>query len=617
MSQSVLTAAVTRARRAARADSADGELVTRFGATGDPDAFAQLVRRHGPMVSAVCRRITRHRHDAEDAFQAAFLVLARKAGELDPPGAVGGWLFGVAVNTARAARRRSARRCARESLTAAPPEVGGCEPEPDFDTRAAVADALAELPERYRALVVACDLRGESQAVVARQLGMPVGTVYSRLSTARRLLAERLRRRGVGAASGAAALGSLAPDAAALPPISDCPSASVTELTEAIMAQGFALKWKLAACVLLVGVTLGLGAEPFKPAPATAPAPRPADESRLVLGFGGHIRLLKPDGTEVSRVTGAAVVKAGADMPTREASIGYSSRTGWTAAVSATFGPHGRAAPDGRLPLETRKGLYLLTPGTPPVVAPVKAAKGGEALFASGEVPYITAWSPDGKKAIGSRVTRPLIGPSEYEHVLIDLASGSVTELKLPRYHWVVDWAPDGSWFLTIRDDHSWSLSGVSTRRVLCKVSADGKTSEVLFPSKDATEPPVLVEKAALSPDGKRVAYQHGTETAVKTGKETVGAPGMQVVVLDLARNTRTVVASEPGSVDVANEPFGVRWSPDGTRIGFLYEHRRLGEGLGACWRVGVVGADETGAKTVYTTDRTEANLSLKLFDWR
>ncbi|MDY3555093.1 sigma-70 family RNA polymerase sigma factor [Gemmata sp. JC717] len=618
MSHSALTATVARARRAARTDATDGELVARFAGTGDPDAFAELMRRHGPTVLAVCRRVAGHRHDAEDAFQATFLVLARRASELDSPGTVGGWLFGVAVNTARAARRRSARRAAREPLTAAPPDRGRPDSEPNFDTRAAVAAAVAELPERYRALVVACDLRGESQSAVARQLGVPVGTVYSRLAAARQLLAERLRRRGIGPTALAVALGALAPDGVALPPVSECPPASVTELTEGIMSQGSALKWKLAACVLLVGVTLGLGADRPGPAPAVAPAPRPADESRLMLGFAGHVRLLKADGTEVARVTDADA-RAGVELR-HTAALKLSSTSGLSAVLSQPFGPCGRAAPDGRLPLNTRKGLYLLTPGTPSVIAPVKAAKGGEALFAAGGVPYITAWSPDGKKAVGFRFTRPLIGPQGYEHVLIDLGAGRTTALNVPRKHRVVDWAPDGTWFLTIRDEHSINFNlEYSTRGVLCKVSADGKTSEVLCPSKDAGEPSMSVVCAALSPDGKRVAYQYGTTHPVKDGKETVHMPGVRVVVLDLARNTHTVVASEPGSVDVANDPFGVRWSPDGTRVGFLYSHRQFGELLSVGWRVGVVGADGQGAKTVFASDRAEPNatLALTLFDWR
>src|SRR5271163_4614322 len=108
MPHCVIATAVDRARRVIHLPAHDGELVARFTAAGDPDAFAQLVRRHGPMVLAVCRRVTRHRQDAEDAFQAAFLVLARKAGTVNPTGAVAGWLFGVAVNAAREARKRAA-----------------------------------------------------------------------------------------------------------------------------------------------------------------------------------------------------------------------------------------------------------------------------------------------------------------------------------------------------------------------------------------------------------------------------------------------------------------------------------------------------------------------------
>jgi RNA polymerase sigma factor (sigma-70 family) len=192
----VLAAAVNRTRRAIQLAEPDGELVERFTSAGDQDAFAQLVHRHGPMVLAVCRRITRHVQDAEDAFQATFHVLARKAGTLNPAGAVAGWLFGVAVKAAGEARKRTGRRTARESLMATLPETGRCDPEPTFEVCAAVAEELAGLPERYRSLVVACDLEGEPQATAARRLGIPAGTVYSRLSTARRLLADRLRQRG-------------------------------------------------------------------------------------------------------------------------------------------------------------------------------------------------------------------------------------------------------------------------------------------------------------------------------------------------------------------------------------------------------------------------------------
>jgi RNA polymerase sigma factor (sigma-70 family) len=633
MPHGVLATAVDRARRAIHLPVPDGELVTRFAAAGDPDAFDQLVRRHGSMVLAVCRRVTRHRQDAEDAFQATFLVLARKAGTVNPAGAVAGWLFGVAVNAAREARKRSARRSARESLVATPPDTARSEPEPDFDCRAAVAEELASLPEQYRSLVVACDLQGEPQVSAARRLGVPVGTVYSRLSTARRLLADRLRRRGIGAAVGAAALAALAPRAAALPPTWGCPSPGVMELTEAIMKRGFAYRWKLAACVLLAGVAIGLAGawgveapEAPRPAPipAVAPAPRAADESRLVLGFAGHVRFLKSDGTEVSRLVDTEVSRL------------------------AGFGPCGRAAPDGRLPLDTRKGLYLLTPGTPPAAAPVKAAGGTEALFAPvtaargtaalfapGVVPTIVAWSPDGKRAIGRRAKPPIFSAPAYEHVLINLVAGTAIGLTLPENHQVVDWSADG-WFLTLCEDRHGYFKGWAVKgQKLCKVSADGRTVDVLAEYSfdgDWSRPGEFLNSGAssnvvaLSPDGKRVACLVSSTVPLRVGAESLPQVGIRLCVLDLASRAQAVVFEEPGRrVDGTTHsviPHGVRWAPDGARIGVICNHNHWESGGQpvTSWRVKVVAADGRGARTVFASDETDPKsppLALRLFDWR
>jgi RNA polymerase sigma factor (sigma-70 family) len=178
-------------------DGGDGALLQRFVARRDEAAFAELVRRHGPMVLGVCRRLLRHEQDAEDAFQAVFLVLARRASAVAPPAAVGAWLHGVAVRTALEARGLRARRRARER-----PLAGAAEPTvsprlPGADLLALFHEELARLPARFRAAVVLCDLEGVPRAEAARSLGIPAGTLSSRLATARKRLAVRLARRGV------------------------------------------------------------------------------------------------------------------------------------------------------------------------------------------------------------------------------------------------------------------------------------------------------------------------------------------------------------------------------------------------------------------------------------
>jgi RNA polymerase sigma factor (sigma-70 family) len=194
----------------------DGQLLGRFVAGRDEAAFAALVRRHGPMVLGVCRRVLRDGHDAEDAFQATFLVLARKAQALGKREAVGSWLYTVAFRAALEARAALCRRRARErQVDEMPhPEVAPAEPQ---DWRPLLDEELNALPEKYRAAVVLCDLEGRPRKEAAGLLGVPEGTLSSRLATARRALAARLARRGV-ALSGGALAGAMAGGASAQVP---------------------------------------------------------------------------------------------------------------------------------------------------------------------------------------------------------------------------------------------------------------------------------------------------------------------------------------------------------------------------------------------------------------
>ncbi|HZY86800.1 MAG TPA: sigma-70 family RNA polymerase sigma factor [Gemmataceae bacterium] len=175
----------------------DGPLLEQFVARRDEAAFAALLRRHGPMVLGVCRRLLGHVQDAEDAFQATFLVLARRAAAVAPAELVGNWLYGVAYQTALKARATRARRRARERQVTAMPEREAPRPGPWRELRPLLDRELSRLPDNYRAVLVLCDLEGKTRKEAARLLGWPEGSVCGRLARARKLLAGRLARQGV------------------------------------------------------------------------------------------------------------------------------------------------------------------------------------------------------------------------------------------------------------------------------------------------------------------------------------------------------------------------------------------------------------------------------------
>jgi RNA polymerase sigma factor (sigma-70 family) len=176
----------------------DGQLLELFTARRDAvaeQAFAALIERHGPMVLGVCRRILRDPEDAADAFQATFLILVRKAGAVRVTDSLGRWLYGVSRRVALQAKTASRRRSARECVGLDPATMS-----PDRDRGellAALDEEIARLPQKYRAVVLLCDLGGLTHDAAARQLQCPVGTVESRLSRGRGLLRTRLIRRGL------------------------------------------------------------------------------------------------------------------------------------------------------------------------------------------------------------------------------------------------------------------------------------------------------------------------------------------------------------------------------------------------------------------------------------
>jgi len=174
----------------------DRQLLQRFAQEGDETAFAVLVQRHGPLVQGVCRRVLRHTQDSEDTFQAAFLVLARKAGSSGWSESVGHWLYAVAYQLALNARRAAQRRrLAEQSAPKQPPKHP---PQNDLGELCAVVDEeVLRLPDCYRIPVLLCYLEAQTRAQAARQLGWSLRTLERRLEQGRELLRQRLTARGV------------------------------------------------------------------------------------------------------------------------------------------------------------------------------------------------------------------------------------------------------------------------------------------------------------------------------------------------------------------------------------------------------------------------------------
>lgn len=271
----------------------DAELVRRFADTRDEAAFEVLVWRHGPMVWGTCQRILRHQQDAEDAFQATFLALARSAGSVGRRESIAGWLYRVASN---AALKLKSHRRPHAELT---PEAGAPSHDPaDHELTGVLDEELNRLPDHYRTAFILCCLGGMTSAEAARQLGCPVGTVDSRLHTARTRLRQRLARRGFAPAVLAGIAVVTAPPevlaaAIALGTFSRTPSPTLDQLanqigrtmSRATMTLAIVTTTALAASlVVAVWAFDSPLAPPPQPArPAVAPAPRPRDAGQSLL----------------------------------------------------------------------------------------------------------------------------------------------------------------------------------------------------------------------------------------------------------------------------------------------------------------------------------------------
>lgn len=310
MATSPVSKAVQHLRSAALLHGAPGvtdeELLRRFAANRDEAAFAALVRRHGRLVWGVCRRVLRNHHDAEDAFQAAFLVLARKAASIASRHLLANWLYGVAYRTALKAKAMATKQRAREREAGDMPRTEAAGSDAWHDLLPLLDQELNRLPEKYRLPILLCDLEGKGRKEAAKQLGWPEGTVAGRLARGRALLAKRLARHAPALFSGALAALLSQEAASATPPVSVLTSMAkagsllaaghlaaagvlspaVAALAEGVLKAMLLTKLKTAAGVLFILAVTSLGAVVLTcqagTMPASALAPAPEAESGVV-----------------------------------------------------------------------------------------------------------------------------------------------------------------------------------------------------------------------------------------------------------------------------------------------------------------------------------------------
>jgi RNA polymerase sigma factor (sigma-70 family) len=548
-----------RLRRLAPAAAPDRDLLAAFAASGAGEPFAALVSRHGPMVLRLCRRLLGDGHLAEDAFQATFLVLARRAATVRRPESLSAWLYGVAGRIARKAARARDRRRALEAAVRPGVALGPPEELTARELLAALDRELLRLPGKYRLPLELCYWQGLCQAEAARRLGWAPSALRGRLERGRQALRARLTRRGLAPAALLLASAEVVP----APLRSAAVRAALGEAAPAVeaLAGGTSLVGAraklLAAAVLLTGAALVAGAGGPSPEKPTAP-PGPAaasptgatDRTGERLPDGAVARLGSLRFRQGGEVRGLVYTPDGKTLVAHgmNAVCLWDAATGQRAArltpTDGEPGGFGAAAPgpDGRTLLR----VIIHRPGMRELVQVADLENGAvRRRFEFRTDRQDTAGGAE--KYVFSSDARTLAVVQGYRSVrLVDVEAGRATHrLTVGETH-AVAFTPDGRSIVVGDTTHTLHVFDVATGQETRTFGGDG--------------PPVSL--LAFTPDGKRLASAAMTIDRDAAGGPSVFIQTSQVRVWDFARGAPERVI-DAGPLSVA----AVAFTPDGTKL--------------------------------------------------
>jgi RNA polymerase sigma factor (sigma-70 family) len=501
----------------------DARLLERFVASGDEAAFEVLVWRHGPMVLGVCRRVLRKHHDAEDAFQATFLALARQAGSIGKRASLGSWLYQVACRTARRAGRQARKHTGETVPLDSLPAPVETDPVAWRELRLALDEELLRLPEKYRSPLVLTYLEGLTNHEVALQLGCPAGTVSTRLARGRALLRSRLLRRGVAlAGTGVAMLAQVCPAAtvpASLARATTVSAAAVARSQVAVpvvvaLAKGVLKMSTINQCKAAAALVLLLGAVAAAGLLTGAP---PGGRSKAAGRVVGAVAPPRRDDLHGDPLPAGAVVRLGS---TRLRHAGLSeyvvlpgSKTVLTAGGDRvlrfwdlasgrqvrTVMLQGKAGPGGLVTLSPDGKTLVAMDGGKFVFWEVESGKEIRSLDApKGQLGYLW-FSPDGKTLA--------VGRNDWRVTFMDWKSGSERRVDLPRFparviQYTMDstfhgsFSPDGKWFVaSAHHQQPLGVFEVATGREVLRLNGCASTSAVSPESKRLAVCSILNDK--------------------------------------------------------------------------------------------------------------------------